>query len=90
MWGAGQGPGVVASSFSTREQHGREGAAGTESSGPSSTVLGRYRGEGDEVFLKTPWLPFLYLQTDPTANFGDLKEALKQFYKSAKFQVASP
>ena len=43
--------GVVASSFCTREQRGREGAAGTASSGPSSTMLGRYRGERDEVFL---------------------------------------
>ena len=29
---------------------------------------------------KTPLADLKHLQTSPTANFGDLKEALKQFY----------
>ena len=72
MWGAGQGPGVVASSFSTREQHGREGAAGTESSGPSSTMLGRYRGEGDEVFPENPLATLSQIAKRSRYSFGDL------------------
>ena len=73
--------GVVASFFCTREQRGREGAAGTASSGPSSTVLGRYRGEEEDVFLKNPLASFSLITKRSSNNLSDLREALKHFYK---------
>ena len=74
----------VVSSLSSREQRGREGATGTASSGPSSTVLGRYREEEEDVFLKNSLAPFSLIANWSSSSLVNLIEALKHFYKFNK------
>ena len=80
--GSRQGPGVVASSFCTREQQGtvRGGRVRQRRRKRARQRLGRYRKEEDH-FVENPLAIFLKFATRSSSNLSDLKEASGHFHK---------